>query len=368
VLVAMTIMFKPDASDTDKKVRLGTGSVRLVTRDKTGEGWVNNYAIGTLQPVGTTWYAWVNRPDDFLFFEPDHGAHFLFEVDPGAVTPAPDAKPAAPAAPGAKSAGADSYVFEEGAFLEVKRLTKIPLDKTRVTVGMPPTGPQFYPIRKKELSKDEGAAAATPATPTAAPVAKTSTPGEPTEANGWKDAPLAPPLAVTSSNKLPFPIGVGTTEADGDVATLAVSAHLTNKQFDTIETDLTSAESAPDAIGKTAPTVQELFVPPGKRMVQVTFKTAGRNPWGWATWLGRFEVYSPVTRSRYGSYGAYGTMKTPAGEPRVFFLYKAQSRLTNFRQPEGTIDSVTLCFLLPTEEKATEIQIEGRSDGLPAEK
>jgi hypothetical protein len=376
VLVAITVMFKLDATDTDKKVRLGTGSVRLVTKDPQGEGWTNTYALGTVQPIGNTWYAWVNRPDDFLFIDAgsgDHGAHFLFEVDMQAFEPAPDAKPLAPATPGGKAAGADAYVFKPGSFLEVKRLTMISLDKTRVTVGMPPTGAQYYPIRKKALLNEEptagtGGAAAAPTPPTPAPTPEASTPGEPTDANGWKSAPLGPPLQVLVGNKLPFPIGVGTNDADGDVATLAVSAHLTGKKFDAIETDVTAADAAPDAIAKAVPTLQELFVPPGKRMVQVQFKNIGSDPWLWMNWLSRFQVYSPVTRSHYGVYGAYGTLKNPQGAERVFLLYKASAPLTPFRQPQGTLENVSLIFIMPAEEKATEVRIEGRSNGLAVEK
>ena len=374
VLVAITVMFKLDATDTDKKVRLGTGAVRLVTKDSSGEGWTNTYALGTMQPVGTTWNAWVNRPDDYLFIDAgsgDHGAHFLFEVDERVFRPAPDAKPVAPATPGGKSGGVDSYTFDEGTFLEVKRLTKIPLDNVRVTVGMPPTGAQYYPIRKQALIREEDRASANaaPVAPTPSPLVKGSTPGEPTEENGWKSSPLQGTGNVVSGNKLPFPIGVGTNDADGDVATLAVSAHLTNKQFDAIETDITNAESAPDAIAKAVPTVQELFVPQGKRMVQVTFKNVGSNPWMWVQWLNKIELFTAQTRSHYPAFGVYGTLKTPAGAERVFFLYKAQTRLAPFRAPEeNKTDSVTFCFILPAEEKATEIQIEGRSNGLPAEK
>ena len=68
-------------------------------------------------------------------------------------------------------------------------------------------------------------------------------------------------------------------------------------------------------------------------------------------------------------FGVYGMLKTSAGAERVFFLYKAQTRLAPFRAPEGnTIDTVTFCFIFPAEEKATEIQVDGRSNGLPAEK
>ena len=374
VLVAITVMFKLDATDADKKVRLGTGAIRLVTKDPSGEGWTNTYALGTMQPVGNTWNAWVNRPDDYLFIDAgsgDHGAHFLFEVDEHAFRPAADAKPVAPTTPGGKAGGVDAYTFQEGTFLEVKRLTKIPLDNVRVTVGMPPTGAQYYPIRKQSLVKEEDRASANaaPVAPTPSPMAKTSTPGEPSDENGWKGAPLQSTGNVVSGNKLPFAIGVGTNDAEGDVATLAVSAHLTNKQFDAIETDITNAESAPDAIGKAAPTIQELFVPQGKRMVQVTFKNVGSNPWMWVNWLNKIELYTPQTRSHYPAFGVYGTLKTPAGADRVFFLYKASTRLAPFRAPEeDKMDTVTFCFIIPAEEKATEIQVEGRSNGLPAEK
>src|SRR5206468_1369083 len=126
---------------------------RLVTKytDENNEThWKNNFPLGTAQPIGGVWSAWINKPDDFLFLK-EGGVHFLFELDESAFTGAPEPKAApaaAPAADGAKAPAAPEVQFQPGTFIELKRLTRLPLDNVKVKVGVPPEGAQYYPLRK----------------------------------------------------------------------------------------------------------------------------------------------------------------------------------------------------------------------------
>ena len=141
VLVAITVMFKLDATDADKKV--AWAPVPCASSPSRATGGSTTTPLGTVQPVGNTWHAWVNRPDDYLFIEAasgDHGATSCSRSTRRSSSRRPTPSPS-PATPGGKSGGVDAYTFEDGTFLEVKRLTKISLDGVRVTVGMPPTAP-----------------------------------------------------------------------------------------------------------------------------------------------------------------------------------------------------------------------------------
>ena len=217
--------------------------------------------------------------------------------------------------------------------------------------------------------EDRAAGERDPGRAAPAPMVKTSSaPGEPTEENGWKERPLAPPTTVVSGNKLPFPIGVGTNDAEGDVATLAVSAHLTNKQFDVIETDITNAESAPDAIGKAARPSRNCSCPRASGWCRSRSRTSAR-PWTWVSWLNKVELFTPQTRSHYPVFGVYGTLKTPAGADCLLPL-QGPDPPDPVPCPRGEQDGQRHVLLYPPAEegKATEIQVDGRSNGLPAEK
>ena len=373
-LVAVTVMFKADAADEDRIVRVGTGGIRIVTPTDDG-GWRNNFPVGTVQPIGGVWHAWVNKPDDFLFFDTskgDRGAHFLFELDDTTFTAAPDAKPAAAgagAAAAGKPARAEAYQFKEGTFIEVKRLSKAALDSTKVGVGAPAVGAQYYPLRKKELLKEEPpiAGGAAPAAPTAAaPSASGAASSTPSEQNGWVSSPLTDPV-LKADNKLPYPIGVGTDDANADVATLAISGHLTQRKFDALEIDLSTPQSAIAALAKEPPHVQELFVPAGKRMVQVTLKNSGPDPARWRPMIDRFHVFVGKSQTQIGVYGVYGTVKQGPLE-KMFCVYKTQAALTAIPPVDGQVDAVTLVFLIPADEKADEIRFMDKAPGLALEK
>jgi hypothetical protein len=367
-LVAVTVQFKPEAADDDHIIRIATGNVRIVTQYKDDNGevhWKNNYPLGTVQPIGGVWSAWINKPDDFLFLK-EGGVHFLFELDDSVFTAAADAKPAAPTAEGGKSAGPNAFQLEPGTFIELKRLTRLPLDNVRVKVGVPQDSEKFDPLRKFEVFKEKPAAKTPEPAPTAAaPAQPPSKPGVPTEENGWLKSPLVNP-AVVGGDKIPYPIGVGTSEASADVAGAGFDGHLTGKKFDTLNTDVASAESTPPALAKAAPTVDELFVPEGKRMVQVKFKNVGTNPWIWRAMSDRFQVYCEGTKTTYGPYGAYGMLKPPSGGPdRVFAIYRATTQLGKFPEPQGKVDEVTLIYLVPAGQKVSEARFESRPNGLP---
>jgi hypothetical protein len=77
VPLVIRIVFKIDAADQDRRVRISTGAVRLV--GKVGPDEYRQYhPIGTVE-AGRTLV--VNKPDDFLFIPENKAADFLFLVD-----------------------------------------------------------------------------------------------------------------------------------------------------------------------------------------------------------------------------------------------------------------------------------------------
>ncbi|HEY7115659.1 MAG TPA: CvpA family protein [Tepidisphaeraceae bacterium] len=398
-LVAVTVLFKNDAADeVDHLVRLSTGSVRIVTKTADG-GWKDNYPVGTFQQG----QVWINKPDDFLFIDvskEDHGAHFVFELDD--TDSVFNTIAGRPAVKGAQAAP-ESVQFVPGTFIEIKRLVKVPLDDVKVVVGQPPAGKKFFPLRKAQLYKEDPNAPAEqpqPEQPQPQPTANagdrtantmsalrgrrdainaatadnpgtrtpaTAAPGTATEENGWKTAHLDQPT-LTVTNKLPYALGVGTGDADADVATTAVSGHLTGKKFDVLETDLSSPDSVIANLGKSPPTVQELFVPQGKRMVQVTLKTvaaAGEDPWAWATLGPQNTTVVDGRNIPTKPSGIYYNVKQ-GGAEKLMATYRANVEGVNVSPIQGaTVDSITLIFLMEADQRAKELQFLGKANGFP---
>ena len=383
-LITVTLLFKSDASDDDHIVRLSPGSVRLCY--KSGEEWKNAYPIGTFQDSR----AWLNKVDDFLFIDTskeDHGVHFLFDVDES-LAPNP---PAAASAKGGAPAASDVRL-PEGTFIEVKRMAKLPLDGTPVAFGAPSNDKKYYPMRKTAFEKP-GATADTGQA--AQPQASTpqgggnlldrtregvnrrneqinnpnpTNPATPTAGadNGWNAAPLEKP-AVLPVNMLPNPISAGTADADGVLATTAASGHFTARQFDSLEVDASNDGATVAELGKGESQISQLMVPQGKRMVQVKLSVkAGADPWAWAATLGDYAV-ADAAGATYKPNGVWAAVTAANGAQKLLINYKATAPVPSVNKAEGKLTNVTFIYLLPSDQKAKELQYQGKPGGLPLE-
>jgi uncharacterized membrane protein required for colicin V production len=362
-LVSVTVMFKGDAADTDKVVRLSPGTVRIVT--KSGDGWANNYPVGTVQ-LGQVWLA---KPDTPIFInvaEGDRGAHFLFQLDDAVFVANPNARPG----PGGKP-GADGFALAPETFIEVKRV-RLSLDDVPVKVGMPPEEKKFYPMRKVKFYKedlkpgeqqptastDAGRTSAEPAAPT----------GGPTKENGWLDvAPLADPV-LTVTTRMPVPVSAGGPESEGDVATAAVAGHLAGRKFDVLEIDAANPAAAVTELAKGGNTVTEFGVPEGHRMVQVRMTPRkGVDPWAWAEELNKITI-SDEANDMFPCNGVFALV-THGGTQKLFAKYNAAAALPSLPKLEGAeMKDVTLLFVMPNGKKAKELQYDRRGGGLTLEK
>jgi hypothetical protein len=395
-LIAVTVTFKSDAADEDHLVRISPGSVRLVTKQSDG-GWKNNYPIGTVQQG----QAWLNRPDDYMFIDlskgDDRGAHFIFEVDSSAIVQkggAPAA--AAPKGGGAAAAAAPAVEMAPETFIEVKRLAKISLEDVKVVIGPVAENPKYYPLRKAQFYKEapkagdqptETARTETP-TPTPTPpvipqsipdrgVERTATPTPmptptptPTAGgdNGWNEAPLEKPAVVTGP-ALPVGVNVGGGDADLEVVTTAASGHVTGKKFDILDVDTSSDAATLADLPKGGFAISELMVPAGKRLLQVKMDVkAGADPWAWAAAVGNFAVLDGAGAVVKPS-GVVATVTKAGGPPKLLASYKANGEVTSVTKVDGaTPSNIKFFYLLAADQKAKELQYQGKAGGLPLEK
>jgi hypothetical protein len=364
-LITVTVMFKPDAADEDHIVRLSPGSVRVVTKTADG-GWKNNFPIGTVQAG----QAWLNKPDDFIFIKEDRGAHFLFEVDADAVVETAGAKAGGGAGGGGKAAPAEVAMAPE-TFIEVKRLAKISLDDVKVVVAMPPADQKYYPLRKTQFYKENEKAPDVPvetARTTPAPT-ETATPAPaPGGDNGWADAPLEKPEVVAGAT-LPVAINVGTGDADAEVVTTAASGHITAKKFDILDVDTSSDGAAISELPKGGFPVSELAAPAGKRLLQVKLDLkAAADPWAWAGAIGNFAVLDGGGNVVKPS-GVVAMVTKRGGAPKLLASYKANGAVASVAKVDGaTASDIRLFFVLAADQKAKELQYQGKAGGLPLEK
>jgi hypothetical protein len=335
-----------------------------------GDGWTNNFPIGTFQ----SGKAWINKVDDFMFVEvknEDRGANFLFMVDNSAI----ETTPAVKNGPGGKPV-AESYAMAPGTFIEVKRLVKLPLDDVKVEAGLPPEDKKYYPMRKTAFYKEDAKAPDTAVAPVAPPVtppvappvtppATTPVTPPPTADNGWGEAPLEKPVLV-SGNQLPVGIGVGS--ADSDVLAAGASGHLTAKQFDSLDVDPSNDAAALAELPKPGNPIQQLMVPAGKRMVQVQLSIkAGADSWAWLPKLAEFTVVD-ATGTAYKPSGVLG-LAGPAGPTqKLLAVYRATGELTLKKVENAPLTSLTFVYLIPADQKATELRYQGKAGGLPLEK
>jgi hypothetical protein len=310
----------------------------------------------------------------FYMYDEIRGSHFIFHVDEAALVQKTAAKPAADGKP----AVAATWEMAPDTFIEVKRMAKVPLEGVKVEMGMPPDEKKFHPIRKVlfyDEKKDAVVAPkpVTPTTPTPNPATRNpvtptpttpTTPTPPTADNGWNAAPLEKPV-LAESNQLPVGIGVGS--ANADVLAAGASGHLTNKQFDSLDVDASTPDAALAELPKAGNPVQQLAVPAGKRMVQVTMAVKpGGDPWAWAPAVGDFTVVDGAG-TVYKPSGVFSVVGSAAGQ-KLLATYKSTGDVA-VKKVDGTVPtSVTLVYLLPTGQKATELRYQAKPGGLPLEK
>ena len=174
---------------------------------------------------------------------------------------------------------------------------------------------------------------------------------------------------IVAGAALPVAINVGTGDADAEVVTTAASGHITAKKFDILDVDTSSDGAAISELPKGGFPVSELAVPAGKRLVQVKLDLkAGADPWAWAGAIGNFAVLDGGGNVVKPS-GVVAMVSKPRGAPKLLASYKANGAVASVAKVDGaTASDIRLFFVLAADQKAKELQYQGKAGGLPLEK
>ena len=151
-ILAVRVEFSEQASDSDKKVRMGPVGIRLVANG------TNYYPLGTLDAQNGVVYA--NKPDDFLIIEPNKPVDFVFDVSRGDVLKGTG---------GGKPNDRELQVAD-GVFVEIKRMVRASIGGKPVSLTI--ESAESGVIRKTDAgaTKIDGVSLNMPAPP-AAPAA-----------------------------------------------------------------------------------------------------------------------------------------------------------------------------------------------------
>jgi hypothetical protein len=189
--------------------------------------------------------------------------------------------------------------------------------------------------------------------------------GSPSAANGWLSNALRDPK-VRGDNLLSTEINVGSNDAE--ILTNAFNAHVTDKQFDSLECDGTQDDAKISAISVGKVLINKLFVPDGRRMVQVamTVKDPAKG-WDWAADPGAYTVIDDKGQA-YKPQGVYASIDPGDGMKRLLAFYKAAAPLGKITKVDKTTPTdVTMIYLIPKDRKAVEYRFQGLPGGLPLE-
>jgi hypothetical protein len=176
------------------------------------------------------------------------------------------------------------------------------------------------------------------------------------------------PMIVPNA-ALPVAINVGTADPDAEVVTTAAAGHITGKKFDILDVDTSSDAAAISELPKGGFPISALFVPPGKRLVEVKMDLKpGGDPWAWASELGNFAVVDSAGAISKPS-GVVAAVAKAGAPSKLLASYKATAEVTSVPKVEGaTPDDIRLFFLVAADQKAKEMQYQGKAGGLPLEK
>jgi len=303
--LVVRVMFNHDAADADGLVRVSPAAVRLVANG------VNCWPVGTVER-GQTVYA--HKMDDFLLIDvksKDHGADFLFFVDPTNVL--------------AGNPKEKDRKVQDGVFLEVKRLSQIDLGGKTVAPTVTRSA-DVEVMRKagvKEKDKKTGAAEANPS--------------------------LAPFTVsdVKISDKLFSNVNVGTPDANApNVQMKSGTATLKDKKFSKLRIE--PVESI-RIMSQGSFGIGSFYVPDKHRMVQVSGQPPAEGGEGWA-WADNIQKFSLTAGSGeiYRPAGAWAKVKQQ-GADRMAASYDSSGASVDVPHSggEGRPTDVWIAFIVP---------------------
>jgi hypothetical protein len=326
VLLVFRLGVSADATDTDNRFRFSPASIRLCI------GGHNYYPDGTLETGGGSPRLYVNKPDDYLITNTGaEGIDVAFRMDRATILTDADPK-------------AKETKIKKGAFLEAKRLARVDLSGMDVQ-GAPPTSDKFSVARKAGLEPAKVGA-------------------KPAGGGGASAAPAKPsPFTVESSeisDKLFTPLNTGAYDGDPANITLATdgNAVIRQKKFAKLQIHVTQAVAM---LAKGDFLVSDLFIPPGKKMVQIKGSPASGSGdgWEWGDRLGAFELVDS-TGVKYKAQGAWAKVKQGTADKMVA-NYNSDAPVASIAKEEGRPLDVWIVFLVPSGKQITDFQFSGAS-------
>jgi hypothetical protein len=327
VLLVVRVMFSHDAADADGLFRFSPGNCRLVVNQSSGgkPKYTNYYPIGTLE-AGRRLYA--NKLDDPLFVDVkgnDAGADLVYLIDNEDDVLVKDGK---------------KLLIAPGTLLEVKRMGLVDLSKDgeadRALVQLPATS-SVAVLRKKEVQPTGLTSSIDPAAVKGAAVAIST---------------------FGVSNVLPQELSVGTIDPSGHVDQLAVKGELKDKKFSVLKID-TQQNLEQLKTGDTL--VKELYVPPGKQLIQVRAIPQGEDPWAWTN-LFNFELVDdqgiPVHPAGAWAFVTQGEEKKMIGQ----YAWEQQNQNSQVNKVEdGKPTAIWFAFLMPANANLTDLRYNGKA-------
>jgi hypothetical protein len=231
---------------------------------------------------------------------------------------------------------------KDGVFIEVKRLARVDLTDKSVRAGVP-SSPLVKVERKPAVSKekkaDESAAQDSNATPVG-PIVYSN---------------------VTVTKHLFSSINTGTAEKDVKDATIASGTlSLQSQQFTKLDINTTQSLTL---LAQGNYPVDELFEPPGKKLVQIQGSppAEGGDPWGW-TQLANFTLLDAANKT-YTPVGAWAKVKKEQSD-RMIAKYDANATRppdVSGSSADGRPTDVWIGFLVPSGTHLKQLQYKGKT-------
>jgi Colicin V production protein len=335
LLVARIEIDHNAGDDADKLFRFSTGSIRLVANDK------NYFPIGTVDNANILM---MQKPDDFIFLDfsssPQAGLDAAFLVDRSDLF-GDDRK--------------NTGTIADGRFIEIKRLARIDLSGKSLDSSYA-ASPDIAVMRKK-LAMDKlkvspipvvTIAGAAPPEPVHRSRGRAATPTAPPAETPEATTPAVAPagdLAKISST-ISYKIGVNTSDDNAqDVAVSGGTVSLKDSRLAVVKIDPTAAL---DKLATGDSQLTDLYVPDGKKVVQMTASASPK--------------LTDASGTSYDVNGVYGAVDN-GGTQGLFMRFRADRPIGVVALPTGA-SAATYIFIVPSGTQIKSADIGGQQTPL----
>lgn len=325
ILLITRINFDNNGSDEDSKVRVSPLAVRLVGWQQKGDTkvYVNYNPIGTLEGASVLLR---NKPDDPLILAGGKSADFVFKVARADLLKDENPK-------------ATDLTIKDGVFIEVKRMARMDLGGKSIKGA--PTFSKDVEVKRKDIEAFKM-------------LPKRTETGESRAAVQTSAGPLDV-SAIKVSDKLFAPVNPGPYQGDSNVSFRSGNAAMKDKKFQKLVVNPTDALKM---LGQGDNPLTDLYVPEGRKMVQVVAKAPAKgDSFGW-TDLSSFDLVDS-SGVKYKPNGAAARVKV-TGADRMIANYDSDNPVGSIEKSEGRAYDVYLFFNVPTGTQITQLNFQDK--------